>query len=57
MHLNTKNIIMSNPNPGIDPVIGKAAVGKIVLAMRKDLLGKTNKKADDFIFIDVMNCF
>ena len=55
MHLNTKNFIMSNLNPEIDPVIGKAAVGKIVLAMRKDLLGKTNKKVDDFIFIDVMN--
>jgi len=52
---NALNFIMSNPNPEIDLVIGKATVGKIVLAMRKDLLGKTNKKADDVIFIDVMN--
>ena len=34
---------------------GKIAIGKIVLAMRRDLLGKTNLVADDFIIYGVGN--
>ncbi len=30
-------------------------IGNIVLAMRKDLLGKTNLSADDFQYIDVID--
>lgn len=33
---------------------GRKAVGEIVLAMRKDLLGKTNLKFYDFVYIDVI---
>jgi hypothetical protein len=32
---------------------GRQAVGNIVLAMRKDLLGKTNLSFDDFLYTDV----
>lgn len=34
---------------------GKQAVGNIVLAMRKDLLGSTNLKNTDFVYIDVLD--
>lgn len=33
---------------------GKKAVGNIVLEMRKDLLGKTNLKSEDFRYTDVI---
>lgn len=33
---------------------GKRAVGNIVLEMRKDLLGKTNLKSEDFRYTDVI---
>ena len=33
---------------------GRKAVGNIVLAMRKDLLGKTNLNYQDFIYTDVI---
>lgn len=34
---------------------GKKAVGNIVLEMRKDLLGKTNLKQNDFRYTDVID--
>ena len=34
---------------------GRRAVGNIVLEMRKDLLGKTDLKSDDFRYIDVID--
>ena len=37
------------PNPNE----GRQAVGNIVLAMRKDLLGKTKLSFDDFVYTDV----
>lgn len=40
---------------GIVRVEGEDPVGAIVLAMRKDLLGKTKLKADDFRYIDVID--
>ena len=42
---------------GNDPnvEVGRRAVGDIVLEMRKDLLGKTDLKSDDFRYIDVID--
>ena len=42
---------------GNDPnaEVGRKAVGNIVLEMRKDLLGKTDLKSDDFRYIDVID--
>ena len=42
---------------GNDPnvEVGRRAVGNIVLEMRKDLLGKTDLKSDDFRYIDVID--
>ena len=37
-----------------NPQKGRKAVGNIVLQMRKDLLGKTNLKYDDFRYTDVI---
>ncbi len=37
-----------------DPELGKKVVGNIVLAMRKDLNGKTNLKYTDFRYTDVI---
>ncbi len=37
-----------------DPEKGKKAVGSIVLAMRKDLLGKTELDYSDFVYTDVI---
>jgi hypothetical protein len=36
------------------PEQGKKIIGNIVLQMRKDLLGKTNLKPEDFIYVDVV---
>lgn len=48
------DLIMNKKTPQINSEVGRAAVGKIVLAIRKDLMGKTNKKPNDFRFIDVV---
>lgn len=42
---------------GNDPnvEVGRRAVGNIVLEMRKDLLGKTDLKSDDFRYTDVID--
>ncbi len=37
-----------------DPKKGKKIIGNIVLEIRKDLLGKTNLKSEDFTYIDVI---
>ena len=39
----------------IDPDIGRKAVGDIVLAMRKDLFGKTKRSYLDFRYTDVLD--
>ena len=36
-----------------DPSEGRKVVGNIILQMRKDLLGRTKLKQDDFRYIDV----
>lgn len=40
----------NNPNPEE----GRKVIGDIVLAMRKDLLGKTNLNHKDFVYTDVI---
>lgn len=37
-----------------NPLIGRKVVGNIILQMRKDLLGKTKLKYDDFRYIDTL---
>jgi len=37
-----------------NPQAGREAVGEIVRAMRKDLLGKTNLSFNDFVYTDVI---
>jgi len=39
----------------MSPEEGKKAVGNIVLAMRKDLLGKTNLNFSSFVYTDVLS--
>lgn len=34
---------------------GRKVIGNIVLEMRKDMLGKTNLKSEDFIYTDVID--
>lgn len=48
------DLIMNKKTPQVNSEIGRVAVGKIVLAIRKDLMGKTNKKPQDFRFIDII---
>lgn len=43
----------SNGNPP-DAKGGRKAVGNIVLEMRKDMLGKTKLKSEDFVYTDVL---
>ena len=38
-----------------DPEKGRQVIGKIVLEMRKDLLGKSKLKENDFRYTDVLN--
>jgi hypothetical protein len=38
-----------------DPSKGREAIGSIVMAMRKDLLGKTKLDVSDFRYIDVID--
>lgn len=38
-----------------DPIEGRKAVGNIVVAMRKDLYGKTKLEFDAFQYIDVID--
>ncbi len=45
-------IRLKGANP--DPAEGQAAIGSIVMAMRKDLLGKTKLSIGDFKYIDVL---
>ncbi len=47
-------LIISHKGTNPDRDKGKQAVGNIVLAMRKDLLGKTNLKNIDFSYTDVL---
>jgi hypothetical protein len=45
-------LVSKGANP--EPAKGQAAIGSIVMAMRKDLLGKTKLSIGDFKYIDVL---
>jgi hypothetical protein len=47
-------LIVDTEGKDPDPEKGRVAVGKIVLEMRKDLLGKTNLAPKEFRYIDVI---
>jgi hypothetical protein len=47
-------LVMNSGGNNPEPKQGREAIGKIVIAMRKDLLGKTNLCADDFWYTDVL---
>lgn len=45
-------LVSKGANP--EPAKGQAAIGSIVMAMRKDLLGKSKLSIGDFKYIDVL---
>ena len=47
-------LVIDSKGKDPDPELGRKVVGNIVLAMRKDLNGKTNLKYTDFRYIDVI---
>lgn len=47
-------LVVDSKGQSPDPAVGQAAIGNIVMAMRKDLLGKTRLNASDFRYIDVI---
>ncbi|MDD3770039.1 MAG: hypothetical protein PHV10_05440 [Sulfuricurvum sp.] len=47
-------LVIDSKGKDPDPDLGRKVVGNIVLAMRKDLNGKTNLNYSDFRYIDVM---
>lgn len=52
-HLISLLIIENGQQP--KPEMGRKVIGDIILAMRKDLLGKTNLSFNDFRYTDVIN--
>ena len=52
---NLVELVKKNEGQKPNPEEGQKAIGNIVLAMRKDLLGKTNLTFKDFQFTDVIN--
>jgi len=48
------HLIITSKNKTINPEEGKKVVGNIVIAMRKDLLGKTKLDYNDFFYTDVI---
>jgi len=46
-------LVIDSKGKDPDPELGRKVVGNIVLAMRKDLNGKTNLNYTDFIYTDV----
>jgi hypothetical protein len=49
------NLVIENRGKAPNPEEGRKAVGSIVLAMRKDLLGKTNLDYKAFSYTDVVS--
>ncbi len=47
-------LLISEQGNTSDPKKGKKIIGNIVLEIRKDLLGKTNLKPEDFAYTDVI---
>jgi len=51
---NMVRLVIDSRGQAPDSKKGKEAVGEIVRAMRKDLLGKTNLSFNDFVYTDVI---
>ncbi|MHA1743581.1 MAG: hypothetical protein ACTSV6_04945 [Candidatus Heimdallarchaeota archaeon] len=51
---NMVRLVIESRGEEPDQQAGRKAVGNIVLAMRKDLLGKTELNFNDFIYTDVI---
>jgi len=49
------HLVIESRGKNPDQQAGKKAVGNIVLAIRKDLLGKTKLNCDDFNYTDVVD--
>jgi len=52
---NMVELVINSRGAYPDPNEGKKAIGNIVMAMRKDLLGKTNLNYADFKYTDVID--
>jgi len=52
---NMVKLVISSRGQAPDRDKGREAVGEIVRAMRKDLLGKTSLSFDDFVYTDVID--
>lgn len=50
---NMVGLVMDSNGKNIAPEVGRRSIGEIVLAMRKDLLGKTKLDYSDFTYISV----
>ncbi|WP_205684933.1 hypothetical protein [Poseidonibacter lekithochrous] len=48
-------LVVESNSKNIDPEDGRKAIGNIVVAMRKDLLGKTKLSYSNFKYTDVLN--
>jgi hypothetical protein len=48
-------LVVRSKGANPEPAKGQAAIGSIVMAMRKDLLGKTKLSIGDFKYIDVLD--
>ncbi|WP_041958746.1 hypothetical protein [Sulfurospirillum arsenophilum] len=47
-------LVIDSKGKDPDPAKGREVIGNIVLAMRKDLKGKTNLNFSDFVYTDVL---
>ena len=47
-------LVIDSKGKDPDPEKGREVIGNIVLAMRKDLKGKTNLNFSDFVYTDVL---
>lgn len=47
-------LVIDSKGNALDPKKGREVVGNIVLAMRKDLNGRTKLKFSDFVYTDVI---
>ncbi|MFA5075592.1 MAG: hypothetical protein WC436_05845 [Candidatus Babeliales bacterium] len=52
---NMVRLVIDSKGQAPDSQRGRKAVGEIVRAMRKDLLGKTKLQFDDFVYTDVID--
>jgi hypothetical protein len=47
-------LLMKERGNNPDPKMGKEIIGKIIFEMRKDMMGKTSLRPEDFQYIDVL---